>query len=96
MKRIAKGIGTIAVAALLAGSIAATGSAADTAMRLKVGDKAPECKLKEVTTGQMVSLSDYHGKKIVMLDFWATWCDICKREMPNLVKLTGAWRPKGF
>ena len=31
-----------------------------------------------------------------MLEFWATWCDICKREMPNLVKLHNTWKPKGF
>ena len=68
----------------------------DTAMRLKIGDKAPDFKLKDVMTGKTVTLSEFQGKNVVMLDFWATWCDICKREMPNLVKLTGAWRPKGF
>ena len=70
--------------------------AADTAMRLKIGDKAPEFKLKDVMTGKVVTLSEFHGKKVVMIEFWATWCDICKREMPNLVKLTNVWRPKGF
>jgi peroxiredoxin len=96
MKRIGKGFGIIAVAGLLAALLAATGSAGDTAMRLKVGDKAPDFKLKDVTTGQVVSLSDFAGKKIVMLDFWATWCDICKKEMPNLVKLQNTWKDKNF
>ena len=68
----------------------------DTAMRLKIGEKAPEFKLKDVMTGKSVTLSEFVGKKVVMLEFWATWCDICKREMPNLVKLHGAWKPKGF
>lgn len=68
----------------------------DTAMRLKIGEKAPDFKLKDVMTGKTVTLSEFAGKKIVMLEFWATWCDICKREMPNLVKLHNAWKPKGF
>ena len=70
--------------------------AADSAMRLKVGEKAPDFRLKDVTTGKTVSLSEFAGNHVVMLEFWATWCDICQREMPNLVKLHGAWKPKGF
>ncbi len=70
--------------------------AQDTAMRVKIGEKAPAFKLKDLMTGRVVALSDFQGKKIVMLEFWATWCDICKREMPNLVKFQGAWRDKGF
>jgi peroxiredoxin len=96
MKRIAKGIGIMAAAGVLAVSLAASGFAGDTAMGLKVGDKAPDFKLKDVMTGQTVNLSDYAGKKIVMLDFWATWCDICKKEMPNLVKLQNQWKDKNF
>jgi len=68
----------------------------DTAMRLKIGEKAPDIRLKDVMTGKTITLSEFAGKKVVMLEFWATWCDICKREMPNLVKLHTAWKPKGF
>ena len=71
-------------------------AAGDTAMRLKIGEKAPDFRLKDVMTGKTVALSEFAGKKVVMLEFWATWCDICKREMPNLVKLHNAWKPKGF
>ncbi len=71
-------------------------AAGDTAMRLKIGEKAPDFRLKDVMTGKTVTLSEFAGKKVVMLEFWATWCDICKREMPNLVKLHNAWKPKGF
>ena len=71
-------------------------AAVDTAMRLKIGDKAPDFKMKDVMTGKTYTLSEFQGKKVVMLEFWATWCDICKREMPNLVKLANDWRPKGF
>jgi cytochrome c biogenesis protein CcmG/thiol:disulfide interchange protein DsbE len=71
-------------------------AAADSAMRLKVGEKAPDFRLKDVMTGKTVTLSEFAGKHVVMIEFWATWCDICKREMPSLVKLHGAWKPKGF
>lgn len=86
-------LGALACAALVGPSASL---AQDTAMRVKIGEKAPAFKLKDLMTGKTVSLSDFQGKKIVMLEFWATWCDICKREMPNLVKLHAAWKPKGF
>jgi len=36
--------------------------------------------------GKQVSLSDYHGK-VVLLNFWATWCAPCRREMPSIQTL---------
>lgn len=86
------------LAVLLAAGLAVSPApaAADSAMRLKVGEKAPDFRLKDVMTGKTVTLSEFAGKRVVMLEFWATWCDICKREMPNLIKLHDAWKPKGF
>jgi peroxiredoxin len=89
----------LGVALFLCVSVAAAGvclASSDTAMRLKIGDKAPDLRLKDLQTGNIVTLSEFAGKKVVMLEFWATWCDICKREMPNLVKLQSAWGGKGF
>src|SRR3990172_1295696 len=83
----------VCACALEAPSVLASG---DTAMRLKIGEKAPDFRLKDVMTGKTVTLSEFAGKKVVMLEFWATWCEVCKREMPNLVKLHNAWKPKGF
>ncbi|MGE7121656.1 TlpA disulfide reductase family protein [Peribacillus sp. NPDC097264] len=51
---------------------------------LKIGAKAPDFTL-ETLDGKQVNLSDYKGKK-VMLNFWATWCPPCKKEMPDMEK----------
>ena len=42
-----------------------------------------------------VSLSDYEGK-IVLLDFWATWCKPCEEEIPIFVELYEGYRSQGF
>ena len=49
------------------------------------------------TNGKMRKLSDYVGKgKYVLIDFWASWCGPCRREMPNVKKLYDAYKSKGF
>lgn len=90
-------LGAIVGAALLgvAGWMSSA-TAQDTAMKLKIGDRAPDFSLEEFTTGQQVSLSQYLGKKVVMLEFWATWCDICKVEMPRLVREYEEYKDKGY
>ncbi len=45
--------------------------------------------------GKIVSLSDFKGK-VVLVDFWATWCDPCKYEIPDLIKLQDKLGSKGF
>ena len=47
--------------------------------------KAPQFKLRDVN-GRTVRLSDYKGK-VVLINFWATWCPPCRAEMPDLVRL---------
>lgn len=49
-------------------------------------DFAPDFTLKTLNGGS-VTLADYRGNKPVVLDFWATWCHNCQRDMPKLSKL---------
>ncbi len=45
--------------------------------------------------GQKIKLEDYKGK-VVLVNFWATWCAPCRDEMPHLVELQNQYRDKGF
>jgi peroxiredoxin len=46
--------------------------------------------------GQAHSLSDYLGKNVVLISFWATWCEPCKKEMDQLQTLFDAHKDKGL
>ena len=45
--------------------------------------------------GKPLALSDYKGK-VVLLDFWATWCPPCRKEIPGLIELYNKYRSHGF
>jgi thiol-disulfide isomerase/thioredoxin len=58
------------------------------------GNPEPDLKLKTVD-GKDVSLADYKGK-VVFVNFWATWCDPCRVEIPWLIAMQNKYGPKGF
>jgi thiol-disulfide isomerase/thioredoxin len=47
-------------------------------------------------SGKPVTLSKFKNKKIVMLDFWATWCPPCRRAMPLVLQVADKYRRKGL
>jgi thiol-disulfide isomerase/thioredoxin len=59
------------------------------------GSVAPDFALKSVPDGKDVRLSSLRGKA-VLVNFWATWCEPCKIEMPSLVDLQKKYGPQGL
>ncbi|MFN8414758.1 MAG: TlpA disulfide reductase family protein [Cytophagaceae bacterium] len=59
-----------------------------------VGDEAPNIALKDAN-GNLHSLKDLRGK-VVLLDFWASWCGPCRGENPNVVNAYNQYKDKGF
>jgi peroxiredoxin len=62
--------------------------------QLSAGEKAPDFKLPDVK-GKMVSLSDYRSK-VVLIDFWATWCPPCRKEIPHFNELYQQYKAQGL
>ncbi|UXI68795.1 TlpA family protein disulfide reductase [Tahibacter amnicola] len=57
------------------------------------GDRRPDLSLLQLD-GSTTELAQWDGK-VVLLNFWATWCAPCREEMPALDKFQQAWSPKG-
>lgn len=56
-------------------------------LELKIGSVAPDFGLAD-TSDKIVKLSDYKGKKAVIVNFWASWCTACVSEMPMLQEVS--------
>jgi peroxiredoxin len=81
------------LALLLAGC--ATASSPSGGAPPAVASALPDFELASVD-GDRVRLSDYLGKDVVVLSFWATWCEPCKTELPQLDKIYSAHHEQGL
>ncbi|HML70348.1 MAG TPA: TlpA disulfide reductase family protein [Macellibacteroides fermentans] len=64
--------------------------------KVAVGQKFTDFEMADME-GNMHKLSEYVGQgKIVLIDFWASWCPPCRKEMPALVELYKKYNKKGF
>lgn len=60
----------------------------------KIGQAAPDIAIPNAQ-GKTIKLSDFKGK-VVLIDFWASWCGPCRKAMPGLRKAYAAYKAKGF
>lgn len=92
--QISSALSTLILVACLVPALACTKTATDKADAGASLGPAPAFQTKDLSGGE-VSLADYQGQ-VVLLNVWATWCDPCVRELPELARMHELLKPKGF
>jgi thiol-disulfide isomerase/thioredoxin len=93
-KRILHGLALIAIAGLYFTTRHHGAPAGTRGKGIAEQSLAPDFSLPDLT-GQKLDLSSYRGK-VVLLDFWATWCDPCRHEIPHFVELQNKYADQGL
>ncbi len=75
-------------------ALAAVLMIAGSAFALNTGARAPEIGLRDLN-GRNVTMASLRGK-VVLVDFWASWCEPCAEEFPVLERLYNRYREQGF
>jgi peroxiredoxin len=73
----------VLIGVVVIGSLSESDKPREKQPRPNIGDPARDFTYPDLT-GQNVTLSDYFGKKVVLVNIWATWCTECRRELPTV------------
>ena len=92
MKNWERFVGSLLILAIAV--VACSGAGAGTPEGINVGNRAPDFTL-EALDGSKVSLEDHRGK-VVLINFWATWCPPCRAEIPDIEAAYRAHQDDGF
>ena len=76
----------ILIGVVVIGSLGESDKPREKQPRPNIGEPARDFTYPDLN-GQNVTLSDYYGKKVVLVNIWATWCTECKRELPTVQSL---------
>src|SRR5215469_2955799 len=84
----------VGLAACAQNSASSANSRANDVAVGEIGSRLPEFTVKDLQ-GHTISSDDLKGK-VIIIDFWATWCGPCKQEMPGYQKLLDRYKSQGL
>jgi len=84
----------VRTAALISIALALCCATAEAACPVDARAANLDLKFKDLD-GKSVTLSDYKGK-VILLDFWATWCPPCRKEIPGYIELYNTYKSRGL